>query len=911
MYLLTISNKGKIFICKINENKDINKHKEILDKKYGGKTKEYNTADELLLALKKKERDYINGAILSILFKYLEEAIKTTIELPLSIAVVNFMKTNRRTKVLYAFQPEYHDNSLPIIKEEEDCKFIDIGDFMPLEYENIEQFMLESIIDGEIEYMNVYKRNVFKPKRILDALCKEITLNKEEVYKEFINIVTNTHTFYDYNGIPSTFQKELIKTDDFIKYLGPYIGPKVIEGVLSGEVTNFAKGDFFSLYEKGCEALNIQKQNITYSDGYNEYFANLIYESFKKLNIDKQISLNNFEPAEHNIKKNVNKLEKEFRSFLEERIILSNRLINKRLEKLRELFINTCRYKIYCKRHNINIEIFNTDEILMEIAKVEAIWYEENQIRINLSDILATSDCINDLLFNGLDFVLAYTYINEETKKGIIELIPDSPEKEYPLAREIHRHFIIHYGPTNSGKTYQAIEALKQSNTGIYLGPLRLLALEIQDNLNDSGVPCSLLTGEEEDIVPNAYHMSSTVEKLDTTKYYDVCVIDECQMIGDEERGFAWTKAILGVCANTIYLCMGPEALDLCINLIEMCGDTYELVEHQRRSELVVQEPITLRKDNIEKYDAYIVFSKKKVLAVAAELIKMGVRTSMIYGNLPYAVRKKQVERFLRGDTDVVVSTNAIGMGMNLPVRRIIYLENQKFNGKEKCDLSITDVKQISGRAGRNTETGFVTSTMQSNTFIKNNLNANTPKIKKAYLGFSDEIISIDAPLADILKVWKTIKTGKSFKRMNIDRYIMLDESIFLNVSKREKLKMITIAFDDKNPLLINQWKEYCFNYEAKEELKRPVLQGMDLSDYENYYQALELYYSFSRNFNYDIDLEWLNEEKAQVSDKINEILVQRAGDFQRKCENCGRPMRWDSPYRTCKKCYNMHNLYC
>ena len=258
----------------------------------------------------------------------------------------------------------------------------------------------------------------------------------------------------------------------------------------------------------------------------------------------------------------------------------------------------------------------------------------------------------------------------------------------------------------------------------------------------------------------------------------------------------------------------------------------------------------------------------------------MGIKTSMIYGNLPYSVRKKQVERFLNGETDVIVSTNAIGMGINLPVRRIIFLEDEKFNGRNKEKLSISDVKQIAGRAGRNKETGYVTSTLKSNGFISSKINSETPKIKKAYLGFSDEIISIDAPLADILKVWKTINTPDLFKRMNIDRYILLDEKIYLNVSKKDKLKMLTIAFDERNPYLLDLWKQYCFNYELGEKFEPPTIKGYELNNYEEYYQALDLYYSFSRNFSREINLEWLNSEKFETSEKINEILVKNTMKF-------------------------------
>jgi hypothetical protein len=824
--------------------------------------------------------------------------------------IVSYMNSHKKLKTVYCFQQGY-DELEDYIEKDGNCRLSIEGDFKPVEYEQIGDFLKENSEKGEIRYNSYFMRNIFMPDSIINEIKDNVTVEADVVLNEYLKYA-KTHKEFILK-IDEDFVKFFITTDYYKDNAKRAITRKNVENILSGKVTKFVKKDFFDLYLRGCELLGIEAQNIEYADGYNEYFADMIFKAYKSLNIPKALEKKqkSFTPVKQgNISKKILSLENSANSVIKDKIPCANRLLNKQLVALKSCYESIIKYQHYCADRHIEIKELDADSVLKAMAIREAVRYEISEIAINLSDILSSKSCVNDMYEHGLDFVLTYTYINEETKKDIKKLIPDSPEKEYPLARQMDRHFIIHYGPTNSGKTYQAIEELKKAKSGIYLGPLRLLALEVQDNLNESGVPCSLLTGEEEDIIENAEHMSSTVEKLDTTKYYDVCVIDECQMISDKERGFAWTKAILGVQAETIYLCMGPEALNITKSLIELCGDTYEVVEHERRSALEVSNPIKLTKKFIKKGDAYIVFSKKKVLAVAAELINKGIKTSMIYGNLPYSVRKKQVSRFLNGETDVIVSTNAIGMGINLPVRRIIFLEDRKFNGECVDYLTITDIKQIAGRAGRNKETGYVTSTFMDNSFISDKLYEDTPEVKQAYLGFSDEIISIDAPLPDILKVWRTIDTPKSFRRMNIDRYIVLDESVYVNVPKHDKLKMISIAFDDRNQYLLDLWRSYCFNYERREEIEKPKLVGAELSDYENYYQALELYYSFARNFNYDIDLEWLNKEKGIISEKINEILVSSVTNFQKKCEICGKKMRWDSPYSTCRECYENRFIY-
>lgn len=101
-----------------------------------------------------------------------------------------------------------------------------------------------------------------------------------------------------------------------------------------------------------------------------------------------------------------------------------------------------------------------------------------------------------------------------------------------------------HSGPTNSGKTYNAIKALAETNgKGVYLGPLRLLAYEVHESLMSSGIPCNIFTGESKVFVEDALITSSTIELADYSSQYAVAVIDEAQFVCDKSRGNQWTKA--------------------------------------------------------------------------------------------------------------------------------------------------------------------------------------------------------------------------------------------------------------------------------------------------------------------------------------------------------------------------------
>ena len=152
------------------------------------------------------------------------------------------------------------------------------------------------------------------------------------------------------------------------------------------------------------------------------------------------------------------------------------------------------------------------------------------------------------------------------------------------------RKIIYHVGQTNSGKTFRAFESLAAAKSGVYLAPLRLLAWEGQQKLLGKHVVCDLITGQEKMIHQEnkATHLSCTIESLNFQKQYDVCVIDEIQMIGDQQRGSAWTNAVLGVQAKEIHVCGDYRPLKILSEFCLLTGDTLEIVEHFRLSTLTV-----------------------------------------------------------------------------------------------------------------------------------------------------------------------------------------------------------------------------------------------------------------------------------------------------------------------------------
>ena len=290
---------------------------------------------------------------------------------------------------------------------------------------------------------------------------------------------------------------------------------------------------------------------------------------------------------------------------------------------------------------------------------------------------------------------------------------------QFTLARSLNRHHHFYLGPTNSGKTYQALQALEKADSGVYLAPLRLLAMEIRDRLQAVGVPCNLITGEERVLVPGAQHTASTIEMMNPSKAVEVAIIDEIQMLQDPDRGSAWTAALIGVPAQQVFICGSNAVTQPCIAAIEAMDESYEITLLERKTPLLLEEAAICGKsyskaklksalsrandlqNHLQAGDAFIAFSRKDVLTLSARFRQWGFSVATIYGALSPEVRRTESERFSSGKAQILVATDAIGMGLNLPIRRVVFTSIRKFDGVAPRLLNATEVRQIAGRAGR------------------------------------------------------------------------------------------------------------------------------------------------------------------------------------------------------------------
>jgi ATP-dependent RNA helicase SUPV3L1/SUV3 len=279
----------------------------------------------------------------------------------------------------------------------------------------------------------------------------------------------------------------------------------------------------------------------------------------------------------------------------------------------------------------------------------------------------------------------------------------------FPRARSLQRELVLYAGPTNSGKTWRALNELVAGGSGIYLAPLRLLALEGQEEIEKRGAAASFITGEERDIREGASFIASTIEMMDTHRVVDVAVIDEIQLLTDEERGWAWCQALVGVAAGRVATTGSPDVIPLVEAMAEYLGEPLTVHHLERHTPLEADpRPVSLR--DIEAGTAVIAFSRRDVLALKAQL-EPRYSVAVIYGNLTPEVRREEARRFRAGEAQVVVSTDAIAMGLNLPIRTVCFSTLEKWNGRDIVQLEPWQILQIGGRAGRfgHHERGHVT----------------------------------------------------------------------------------------------------------------------------------------------------------------------------------------------------------
>ena len=289
-------------------------------------------------------------------------------------------------------------------------------------------------------------------------------------------------------------------------------------------------------------------------------------------------------------------------------------------------------------------------------------------------------------------------------------------------------------GPTNTGKTHDAIEKMLEFDSGIFGLPLRLLAREVYEKcLKKIGAnKVALITGEEKIIPNSADYFVCTVESMPKDKVVDFVAIDEIQMCADKERGHIFTDRLLYSRGEKLTIFLGSQIMK---NIIHELVEGVEFLKKERFSNLSYGGHKKISR--LDRKTAIIAFSIEEVYAIAELVRRQKGGAAVIMGSLSPKTRNSQVDLYQSGDVDYLVATDAIGMGLNMDIEEIYFSNLKKFDGKKTRRLNLVEISQIAGRAGRYKNNGIFGTTGDCEALdsdeIKKIENHDLPDIKMLY----------------------------------------------------------------------------------------------------------------------------------------------------------------------------------
>ncbi|KAI9253759.1 P-loop containing nucleoside triphosphate hydrolase protein [Phascolomyces articulosus] len=469
-------------------------------------------------------------------------------------------------------------------------------------------------------------------------------------------------------------------------------------------------------------------------------------------------------------------------------------------------------------------------------------------------------------------FTFAETRLPQKVAENIQSLRELSdlryPSEWFPEARQMQRKIILHVGPTNSGKTYNALQRLAGAESGIYCGPLRLLAHEIYNRMNAQGVGCNLITGEEKrEVSPDAPLTSSTIEMANLGKPLEVAVIDEIQMIADPLRGWAWTQALLGLKAKEIHLCGEAAVVPLIQNICKILKEKVVVHEYKRLTPVEVMQGSLMNDwSRIRKGDCVVSFARNYIFEIKDKIEQnTGLKCAVVYGGLPPETRALQAQTFNdpNSDVDVLVASDAVGMGLNLNIKRVIFSTIRKFDGEDFRYISIPQLKQIGGRAGRFGTTyasGEITTMAPGDLeYVQQSMDAPITYLQRAGLQPTVDIFELFAlqmPNEKFSNLLEKFEDFSSLKGMYFlcnfkDQKIIADTIEHIELNLRDRYQFVNAPVSVRNPRVVDAFKlmtemysnmDTCHLIEMASLPKKPPTTAEGLKALEGSHKIIMLY---------------------------------------------------------------------
>ena len=278
----------------------------------------------------------------------------------------------------------------------------------------------------------------------------------------------------------------------------------------------------------------------------------------------------------------------------------------------------------------------------------------------------------------------------------------------FPVPRALHpaeryKRVTAVLGPTNTGKTHYAIERMLGHATGIIGLPLRLLAREVYNRVVERVGPeaVALITGEEKIKPKHPRYWISTVEAMPRDLDVAFVAVDEIQLAADLDRGHVFTDRLLNRRGRDETLVIGAQTMGPAVEAL-MPG--VNVVSRPRLSTLTYAGEKKLSR--LPRRSAIVAFSAEEVYAIAELIRRQRGGAAVVLGALSPRTRNAQVALYQEGDVDYIIATDAIGMGLNLDVDHVAFAGDSKYDGWHHRRLTLAEIGQIAGRAGRHLKDG-------------------------------------------------------------------------------------------------------------------------------------------------------------------------------------------------------------
>ena len=447
-------------------------------------------------------------------------------------------------------------------------------------------------------------------------------------------------------------------------------------------------------------------------------------------------------------------------------------------------------------------------------------------------------------------------------------------------------------GPTNTGKTYYAIERLAAHKSGMIGLPLRLLTREVYDKMVLKVGPSrvAMITGEERIIPDNPKYWVCTVESMPINIPVEFLAVDEIQLIDDPERGHIFTDRILNARGMSETLFMGSS---ISKKVIKKLVNDIKFYDRERFSKLTYTGYKKI--SHLPKRSAVVAFSIQSVYAIAEIIKRQKGGVAVVMGSLSPQARNAQVKMYQNGDVDYIVATDAIGMGLNLDLNHIAFAETEKYDGENFRKLYPHELAQIAGRAGRYQRDGTFGVTGQANEIdheviarIEDHrfIPLNSAKWRNKNLNFT----SVNKLIESLKAIPNKIELGISRQADDLRALIRLsqDKEILESANSKKTIQTLwetsqipdfrNISEGEHSKIISLIFKELCLNNKLSDEWLNSHIKSFD--KYYGDINSLMMRLSGIRTWTYVSQKEkWLDnpvlwqKKTREIEDKLSDAL--------------------------------------